>query len=675
MRAQESVLRNLLQGEKQYVIPLYQRTYSWKRDQLGRLWTDITDLMHAGDGEGHFLGSIVLAPSPTTTASGIQSWLVIDGQQRITTLSILLCAIRDHYKENLPPLARKIDVQYLTNEFSDPPERYKLMPTQADREAWVALLEGKPTAGGEDILGSAYRFFRGRLETFSNSEDIQRIEQIVVGELSFVDIYAQAGDNVYRIFESLNNTGLKLTQADLLRNYIFMRLPNSADRVYREKWLPIQEILDEKQLVDLIWLDLVLKKKRATQHSIYREQQKHLDLLGGEDEVESWVGELYRLALVFKRILDPEKETDPTIRHALDRLQRWRATVVYPAALRILLSYEEGKLEAAEVAAVLRVIESYLVRQMIVGTVRAGNNVLLSDLVTSFDDQIPDAKTVTRILTRQRGRFPTDEAVRDAMVDHPFYWRGKGWQKYFILQCLEEGFGRAERVDFKSSELSIEHILPQSLTRDWEKVLLEEIGEGESLQDVHEQVVHTIGNLTLSAYNGRLSNKRFSEKKEILASSGLVMNIRIAAKDRWGIREIRKRSEELAELAITVWPGPDDSAPVEPQSPKLAAVRQVLTEIPSGRWTNYLAVAQAAGTHRGTVSRWLAEYPLPNGHRVLRSDGSIPAVLSAGVGSPERQVELLESEGVSFGANGKAEKGQHMGFTDLVRIVEGESES
>ncbi|GAA1905711.1 DUF262 domain-containing protein [Streptomyces sodiiphilus] len=662
-------------------MPLYQRTYSWKRDQLSQLWSDITELLDSDSDDGHFLGSIVIAPSPNGTASGIQSWLVVDGQQRITTLSVLLCALRDYCHDSFPQLERKIDVHYLKNEFSQSPERYTLLPTQADRQAWIALLEKSPTAGGEDAIGNAYRFFRGRLEHLLTTDGepsesaVQKIEQLVVSRLSFVLIAAQVGDNVYRIFESLNNTGLKLTQADLLRNYIFMRLPTIAQRVYEQQWLPIQTQLNNQQLVDLIWLDLVLKKKRATQHSLYREQQKYLDLLGSEEEVEEWVAGLHRMALIFKRILVPESESDPKIREALDRLHRWRATVVYPITLRTLLSYEEGDLDSQEVSDILRVVESYLVRQMVVGVGRAGNNVMLSDLVASLDGETPSVKTVTRILTRQRGRFPTDDAVRSAMLEQPFYWRGKEWQKHFVLRCLEEGIGRTEKLDFAASDLTIEHVLPQTLTKEWRQVLESDLDEDTSIEELHERVVHTIGNLTLSAYNGKLSNKSFEDKKQILAESGLSMNLRIAREPRWGVSEIHQRSEELADLAVKIWPGPDDSIPLEPQSPKLAAVRQVLSEIPSGRWTNYLAVAQVAGTHRRTVSKWLVEYPLPNRHRVLRSDGSIPATLSLGIESPVEQIQLLEAEGVGFGVNGRAGKKFHFGLTDLARIVEGGSGS
>ena len=338
MRANETVLRTLLQGEKQFVVPLYQRTYSWKKEQLDRLWQDIMELAETSEIENHFLGSLVLAPSQTTTASGVQSWLVVDGQQRLTTLSILLCAIRDCATEINPQLARKIHVQYLTNEFASGRELYKLLPTQADRPAWEAVVNKSPGAGGEDKIGNAYRFFRGNLERLHTEsengfEAVLLVEKTVTSRLSFVEISAHVGDNVYRIFESLNNTGLKLTQADLLRNYLFMRLPNRSESVYQQHWLPLQKLLDEQGLVDLIWLDLILKGNRsATQRSIYEEQHRFLENLNDEDRIEEWVISLYHKARIFRRVLVPAEEPNSIIREALDRLRRWKAKVVQPVA-------------------------------------------------------------------------------------------------------------------------------------------------------------------------------------------------------------------------------------------------------------------------------------------------------------------------------------------------------
>lgn len=333
MRANETVLRNVLQGEKQFVVPLYQRPYSWKRPQLERLWSDVLELVDLSDTDTHFMGSLVLAQSQPMAASGIQSWLVVDGQQRLTTLSVLLCAIRDHLKEVDPNFARKVNVLYLTNEFFDGLEGNKLLPTQADRQAWIDLVNGSAHLDGENKIGYAYRYFRGQLELLVGEaaeqgndyiDYFKKIERAVTTRLTFVEITAQEGDNAYRIFESLNNTGLKLTQADLLRNYLFMRLPTRSERVYRDRWFPIQNRLDEESLVELIWLELLLKGNRSVhKHSIYEEQRRFLESLKEEDEIEEWIKSLSTKASIFRRVIKPEEEPNPIVREALDRHARW----------------------------------------------------------------------------------------------------------------------------------------------------------------------------------------------------------------------------------------------------------------------------------------------------------------------------------------------------------------
>lgn len=663
MRANETTLRTLLQGEKQYIIPLYQRTYSWKREQLDRLWSDILELLESSDMDSHFLGPIVLAPSQTMTASGVHGWLVVDGQQRLTTLSILLAAIRDLVADPDARLARKINTQYLVNEFADGLGAYTLLPTQADRAAWQAIVDRSPTAGGEDNIGSAYRFFRAQVEKRELDGEIGQdcnfleiLEGIVATKLSFVEISAQIGDNAYRIFESLNNTGLKLTQADLLRNYLFMRLPESSDRVYRQHWLPLQSLLDDQGLVDLIWLDLVLKgDRRVTIRSIYEEQHRFLSTLETEEAIENWIVSLYRKARIFHRMLNPEVEPDPTIREALDRLRRWKARVVHPAALHILLAHEDGRMSPQEVSDSLRAVESYLVRQLIVGTSRAGSNVFLMDLIRSLGDEVPSQGLIIKILTGQRQRFPTDQQVRDAMLSQPFYWRGKEWQQLFILRSLDEADERSELVDYRKSSLTIEHILPQKLTAAWMNELGRDLSEFESPDEAHQTLVHTIGNLTLSGDNGKLSNRSFLEKREILSQSGLSMNRQIASSPHWGVSEIRKRGEYLARRAIEIWPGPEDGQASDFDS-RVITVKQVLSQIPAGRWTSVRSLAQATGAHWRTIDRLLAQNRMSNAHRVLRADGSIPA----GSDDVEAQRKILEVEGVEFGPRGRAIKDNYI---------------
>lgn len=247
--ARETTLQELLEGSKQYQVPLYQRAYSWTDDQLRRLWDDITQLaddrVDAPD-LTHFIGSVVLAPSPNNGPAGVQEFLVVDGQQRLTTLSILLCALRDHRAVREGPEHRdRIDEQFLINKWKQN-HRLKVVPTQADRGAYLACIDGTPQKGGADRVGAAYRFFSAQLagaDDPDDVDDIERIENAVVRGLALVSVTTHPGDNAHRIFESLNNTGLRLTQGDLLRNYLFMRLPTRGETVYESLWLPLHRHL------------------------------------------------------------------------------------------------------------------------------------------------------------------------------------------------------------------------------------------------------------------------------------------------------------------------------------------------------------------------------------------------------------------------------------------------
>lgn len=250
VKAKETNLEGVLEGKKQYQVPLYQRGYSWGRQQIDQLWDDIVEIAQTRREDAtatHFIGSLVLAASPENAAVGLAKFLVVDGQQRLTTLTILLAALRDHQDEASGGNHRdRIDSQYLLNRF-EPGEPVKVLPTQADRAAYLAVVKSAAEAGGEDAVGNTYRWFRAKIaeaDDPDNPDDIADIENAVLRGLAVVAVTAEPGDNAHRIFESLNNTGLKLTQADLLKNYLFMRLGDRAEQVHEQVWVPLQKKLN-----------------------------------------------------------------------------------------------------------------------------------------------------------------------------------------------------------------------------------------------------------------------------------------------------------------------------------------------------------------------------------------------------------------------------------------------
>jgi hypothetical protein len=212
--------------------------------------------------------------------------------------------------------------------------------------------------------------------------------------------------------------------------------------------------------------------------------------------------------------------------------------------------------------------------------------------------------------------------VRDAVLTRNFYWLGRGPQRTYVLRSLEEDYRHGEPVDFSRSKLTIEHVLPQSPTAEWLDMLASDTGEDETVEELHGSLVHTLGNLSLTAYNAKLANDGFAAKKKILSDSGLTMNREIAEASKWGAVEVRNRGRALADRAVKIWPGPDGTAPVAPPSPRWSLMNQVLASIPAGRWTSYSDVAQVIGSHQVPVGARLASVVVPNAQRCSSSAGS-----------------------------------------------------
>lgn len=665
--AHETTLQNLLGGEKQYQVPLYQRTYSWGKDQLDKLWEDILQLAE-DRGERpdltHFMGSLVLAPSPAISPGGVVDWLVIDGQQRLTTLSLMLCAIRDRLALTSPGDRERINEQYLINKWHS--DRYtKLQPTQADRAAYLACVEGTPQAGGADRVGAAYRSFSAKLATIDDEAQIKQIERVVVSGLAIVTVTAGPGDNAYRIFESLNNTGLKLTQADLLRNYLFMKLPHRGDAVYHALWLPLQKALDSEQLETLFWLDLVQRDPRVKQTETYAEQQKRLDRFTSEAEIEAEIGRFNRLGTYLSVILTPATEPHPEVRKRLTRLQDWGSTTAYPVLLYLLELRAQGKATSEDIARAMLYLESFFVRRLIIGRATSNLNRILSTLVTEIDKTKPVAEEIRGSLSTGRKYYASDHEIANAIQGVPFYLNGRANQRKLVLQWLEESYGSKEPV--APGQLTIEHVLPQTSTAEWRAELAQDIEAGETFEQVHQGLVHTLGNLTLTGYNPKLSNSSFTEKRKLLVTSGLAMNQEIAAQPRWGRPQILARAANLAKRIAQEWPGPVDVT--EPLDPAWEVAVRALAEIPAGGWTAYGDVAALIGTHPIAVGSRLANYAIPNAHRVLQSDGKISPNFRWTDGRSDSPRELLEAEGVVFDDHGRAIPQQRLNTEDLAELA------
>ena len=444
MQVRESTLKDLVEGEKQFQVPLYQRQYEWKDEQLSQLWDNILeqyDLLTPDENgsskesdPNHFIGSLVMAPSPAIQASGVTSFLVIDGQQRLTTLLIALCALRDLLALNDPRATERFNDRYLINKYEKDNGRYRLLPTQADRESFCGLVDQLNLNRDKGAISNPYIFFKKHLTQPGpdNEElDAERLEHVIGQRLQFVDITTGANDNVHRIFESLNNSGLGLTQADLLRNYIFMLLPNRSEYVYKNIWLPMQKKLTTDQLEDLVFVDLVVRGETTIKRpDIYRGQQERLrGAREDEDAIESEVRELARRANLFQKIVRPKNEGNLAIQAALNRLNDWGSKVTHPLLLYLYILWEDGKCSSDEVEETFSYVESFLIRRMLAEVPTNNLNRIFNALIPQLPSELPIAEAVRQVLSEPRKRWPSDDKLRDVIRTVPFYHQGRGNQK------------------------------------------------------------------------------------------------------------------------------------------------------------------------------------------------------------------------------------------------------
>ncbi|MER8085128.1 DUF262 domain-containing protein [Streptomyces sp. NPDC094048] len=681
MQAKETLFADLVQGRaQQFQVPLYQRTYSWTEKQLRQLWGDIleqAELLERGEkASTHFLGSVVLAPSPQNEAT-FPRWLVVDGQQRLTTLSLALAAIRDHIADGEPDEAERIDEEYLINKRKNGSDRFRLLPTQADRAQFAAYVRGPLSEQAADgAVAAAYGFFRRKLVEAADPaapQDVLRIEEAITSRLTLVAVTAERADNVHRIFESLNNTGLKLSQADLLRNYLFMRLPTRGERIYETYWLPLQDSLSNDELEQLMWLQLVLDgDDRVRRQDLYAAQQQRFERGEvSEAEIESYIKELYRRGALFRRLLHPDEEPNAAVRAHLYHLDTWQAQVTYPALMLLLDRRERGDLNSADTARAMSYIESFLVRRMMCRVPTNNLNRIFQAVPGQLPLDMPVADGLHQLLSAENRFWPDDDELREKVRTAPFYKFGRGHQRKLVLQRLEESYEHPEPVDFATAQLTIEHVMPQSPGDEWLRMLSEGVVAGETAEDLHSRLQHTLGNLTLTAVNAELSNHPFERKQGLLQGSHLEMNRRIAATERWGADEIRARADELADRALALWPAPLRGVGRAERSRDWNLAHQVLAALPHGTWTSYGDLAAFIGSGAQAVGNHLANTPgVANAYRVLTSEGKVSDGFRwtpQDVGGDVRA--RLSADGVRFTANRAADPAQRLSADELASLV------
>ncbi len=559
MEANKAKLLTLLNESPQFVIPIYQRTYSWTEKECYQLWHDI---IRTGNDETismHFVGSIVYIEEGPSTITAQSPQLVIDGQQRLTTVTLLIAALAKALGDDEPVAgfsAKKLRDDYLLNSKG----HYKLLLSQTDKTSLIAIVDEreqpqKPSIRVEQnfkLLERLITDYKGDLSVICNG----------LAKLVVVDIKLTRGqDNPQLIFESMNSTGLELSQSDLIRNFILMGLePELQTRLYKEFWRPMEKAMEEpfgqeaynkyKYFDTFMRHYLTVKTGDIPRFDrVYEAFKKHAqDIDATDSDVEPLVKEIRDYAGYFCAMA-LGTESDPDLKLAFDDLNELKVGVAYPFLLELYHDYKAEVLVKEEFVEAIRLIEAYVFRRAICAIPTNSLNKIFATFTKALKKERYLESIKAHFLNlRPNHRFPKDEEFERNIQSRDLYnFRSNSyWLHRF------ENFGRKEHA----KGYTIEHIMPQNknLSLPWRTAL------GPDWERIHEEWLHTLGNLTLTAYNSEYGDKPFAAKRDMkggFKESPLKVNAGLGILDQWDEAAIKNRAGQLAKKALDVWPAPE----------------------------------------------------------------------------------------------------------------------
>ncbi|NHB53028.1 DUF262 and DUF1524 domain-containing protein [Helicobacter pylori] len=533
----------------QFVIPIYQRLYSWEKEQCKQLWDDIIKIGGNDKMNGHFIGSILYVLDGNTPSSPL---LIIDGQQRLTTITLLFIALRNHLSDEVKILEKfscKEIESYLINSNKDGDKKFRLILSKSDKDTLLSLIDEnkrKPSEPSVKIMEN-FKLFEKWI-----SENTGKLETIFKGleKLMIVGIALDKEDDPQLIFESMNSKGIELTQADLIRNYIVMETEiEKQEDFYNQYWRAMEE--DFKQNETLfnqfvrhyltIKIGKIPNEKRVYEAFKDYQQKEGIEIEDLLKDLKKYCG--YFCQIAFK------KEDDKGLNKALSFLVDLEMDVVYPLLLELYSDYKDGVLSKQDFIPIIYLTESYICRRAVCGLGTNSLNKVFPSFTKKIDKKqyLKSVKAHFLLLKTTTGKFPKDSEFRDSFITIDFYKFKKN--KYFLERL--ENFDTNEPVD--TQECDIEHIMPQTLTPEWQKDL------GENFKAIHEKYLHTIGNLTLTGYNSEYSNNSFQEKRDMekgFKQSPLRLNQSLKDLESFGEKEIEERANDLADWALKIWTYP-----------------------------------------------------------------------------------------------------------------------
>lgn len=571
MKATEAKLLEFLKKSPQFVIPIYQRTYSWTERECLQLWDDILRTGGNDAISAHFVGAIVYIEKGLYQVSSQSPLLVIDGQQRLTTVMLILEALARHLGDTEPVdgfSAKKLRNYYLLNPLEDGERAFKLLLTQTDKHSLLALMQQKAQPAEPSLrLSENFSLFEKRVKDLG-----KELAPLCRGlaKLVIVDIaLSRHQDNPQLIFESMNSTGRELSQADLIRNFILMGLePAQQTQLYEDHWRPMEVAFGQEaygtHFDGFMRHYLTLKTGEIPNvRAVYEAFKSHARPLLAEAGVEAIVADIHAYAEHYCAMAldkEPDKELAPAFRD----LRELKVDVAFPFLLELYQDHANGQLTTADFVRAVRLVEAYVFRRAVCGIPTNSLNKTFATFRRALKkDRYLESIQAQLLTLPSYRRFPSDEEFKRELALRDLYNFPR--RSYWLRRL--ENFGRKERVPV--DEYTIEHILPQNenLSAKWREAL------GDEWQRVQETWLHTLGNLTLTGYNAEYSDRPFAEKRDMkggFKESPLRLNEGLGALANWDEAAIQQRAKRLAEQAVAVWAAPALSADVlETHRPKV----------------------------------------------------------------------------------------------------------
>lgn len=599
MKGSERRLVQYLEGaDKRFIIPVYQRNYDWKIENCKQLYDDLIKVIKKGR-ESHFFGSLVSVYEPS--GANVE-YLVIDGQQRLTTVSLLLLAMHNLIKEKVVEpggkllgergelLSERIYNEYLVDKYQPGETRIKLKPVKNDQEAFHKLFDDASEHNKASNLTINYNYFYERIQKGEITIDELFV---AITKLMIIDIELSSNDDPQLIFESLNSTGLDLNEGDKIRNYVLMGLSKEQQEKYYDKyWNPIE--MRTKYNVSSFVRDYLSVKQGAIPnekkvYSTFKDyaEQKFFDVASTKESDETGANDsdekkalnteclLKDMLSYAKRyeILLGEGTDSKILNSCIDRLNRLETTVTRPFFLEVLRLWDESKLDLSDVSEIFLTTEKYLFRRTICELPSNSLNKTFLSLHRDIfgyegnDENYLEKFKYALLSKKDNARFPDDTEFSRCFSEREVY-KMNPKNKIYILERLENA-GTKEvhevykycEADYGDGKWTIEHIMPRTLTPAWKTAL------GDNWEETHNKWLHRIANLTLTAYNSELSNNSFEDKKKNgFTDSGIRLNAYVAGCDKWTSEELKKRDEDLVAQALSIWSMPTSSfKPVEKQ--------------------------------------------------------------------------------------------------------------